>query len=265
MDIPAEIGEILQGRPFLPVTPGFSGAEIRRYPGEPDLYLKMMPKPANASLRHEAEVMIWLRGKLPVPEVLAFAVNPTAEFLLMTALTGNSFLTAGMKNPTAAAAMFAAGLRQVHSVPIQDCPLDMRAEKKIQLAQDALNHGLVKPEYFSESRRGLTAESLRPLLLSARIPNEDLVFTHGDYCFPNVFIQEGKTSGFLDFNHGGVADRYQDLATGARSLYYNVSEVFHYNRQTGNRAVETFFEAYGLDRVDEEKIRFYRLLDDFFR
>jgi aminoglycoside phosphotransferase len=85
------------------------------------------------------------------------------------------------------------------------------------------------------------------------------VFTHGDYCLPNVVLLEDgaggfKISGFVDCVNAGIADRYQDLALCARSVAYNL----------GTEWVQPLFARYGLDRVDESKLAYYQLLDEFF-
>ena len=46
-------------------------------------------------------------------------------------------------------------------------------------------------------------------------PSEDLVVCHGDYCFPNVLLDDaGAITGFLDLGELAVADRWWDVAVG---------------------------------------------------
>ncbi|HVZ16245.1 MAG TPA: phosphotransferase, partial [Terriglobales bacterium] len=109
---------------------------------------------------------------------------------------------------------------------------------------------------FDEERQGRTPRSAFGDLLATRPADEDLVFTHGDYCTPNVLIDPERMTlnGFIDWGRAGVADRYQDLALAARSTAYNF----------GSEWIPLFFEAYGLREVDTAKVEFYKLLDEFF-
>jgi aminoglycoside phosphotransferase len=59
-------------------------------------------------------------------------------------------------------------------------------------------------------------------LMETRPGHEDLVFTHGDYCLPNIILKDGKLSGFVDIGRARLADRYQDLGIAFRSLEYNL-------------------------------------------
>ncbi len=91
-------------------------------------------------------------------------------------------------------------------------------------------------------------------LLATKPANEDLVFTHGDYCLPNIIINNGDISGFIDWGRGGIADRYQDLALAARSLAYNFDAEW----------IKLLFKEYGIENIDYSKIEYYKLLDEFF-
>jgi kanamycin kinase len=93
--------------------------------------------------------------------------------------------------------------------------------------------------------------------LQTHIPDhEDLVFTHGDYCLPNVLIDPAarQISGYIDWGRAGVADRYQDLAIGARSVRYNLGAEWE----------PRFLAAYGLDTLDLERLAWYETLDELF-
>jgi aminoglycoside phosphotransferase len=127
---------------------------------------------------------------------------------------------------------------------------------KLATALRALNAGEVRTELFDEEHRGADPADLYATLLSMRPDDEDLVVTHGDYCTPNVLVDEEtlQLTGFVDLGRAGVADRHQDLALAARSIVYNF----------GDEWVQPFFEAYGEPSPDEAKMAFYKLLDEFY-
>ena len=106
---------------------------------------------------------------------------------------------------------------------------------------------------FDESRMGRTAADLFAELLKAVPDDEDLVFTHGDYCLPNILLEDWRLSGFVDWGQAGVADRYQDIALMARSVESNF----------GSELVNVLFEMCGIE-PDHARIRFYTLLDELF-
>jgi aminoglycoside phosphotransferase len=145
------------------------------------------------------------------------------------------------------------GLKMIHSLPVAGCPSDARLDYKIELAEKMMINNLVDESNFDEERQGRTAGDLFRELVETKPADEDLVFTHGDYCLPNIILENGKLSGFVDLGNSGVADRYQDIALLTRSVKYNF----------GERWTETLFEMLGIE-PDVQKINFYMLLDEFF-
>ncbi len=82
-------------------------------------------------------------------------------------------------------------------------------------------------------------------------PAEDPVFCHGDYCEPNIIIEGGRLSGFIDLGFAGVMDRYADFGQACYSLVRN-----------GDRDhIDLFFAEYGLPNVDYQKILYYQELE----
>ena len=69
---------------------------------------------------------------------------------------------------------------------------------------------------------------------------------HGDYCLPNVILNDWTFSGFIDLDSGGVGDAHVDLFWGAWTLAFNFKTDAYRQR---------FFDAYGRDKVDEERLR----------
>ncbi|WP_078546880.1 phosphotransferase [Litchfieldia alkalitelluris] len=75
-----------------------------------------------------------------------------------------------------------------------------------------------------------------------------------DYCLPNIIVNKDRISGFIDLGRAGVADKYQDLALAVRSITSKLGEEY----------IQSFFEEYGIAEINEEKLEYYQLLDEFF-
>lgn len=93
-------------------------------------------------------------------------------------------------------------------------------------------------------------------------PNEDLVFSHGDFCLPNIFINQNRISAFIDLGRSGIADRYQDIALCYRSLKHNFSGVYSGIAYPGFDP-EMLFDELEIT-PDYDKIHYYILLDEVF-
>jgi aminoglycoside phosphotransferase len=72
-------------------------------------------------------------------------------------------------------------------VPITECPFDRTLAVTMAEARERTRLGLVDQSDFDEVRRGRAATEVLVELLAKRPATEDIVFTHGDYCLPNVF------------------------------------------------------------------------------
>lgn len=201
--------------------------------------------------------MLWLHGKLPVPDVLFFADENDTQYLLLSAVEGmDASQLVEHSDPVQLITVLAQGLQQIHALDYHDCPFERRLDSMIAEARMRVEAQLVDVEDFDEHQRGQTAQQVFAQMQRSRPVNEDLVFVHGDYCFPNILLDPSTLTlnGFIDWGRSGIADRYQDLALAARSIIRNLSA----------RWIGHFFEVYGLERINSGKIRFYQLLDEFF-
>ncbi len=223
--------------------------------GESALYLKICPSLPRRELLREKERLDWLQGRLPVPEVVHYEVAGGREYLLLTSIPGQDAASLSACIPHEHIVRpLAIGLRLIHGIPVEDCPFDATLDKSIEEARENVAGGLVDEGTFDRIRQGRSAEDLFAELLSSRPLTEDLVFTHGDYCLPNVLLHDGELTGFVDWGHAGVADRYRDIALVVRSLESN----------TGEDLAHMFFDAYGLSSRDAERVEYYKLLDEFW-
>ncbi len=253
--LPQSLKNIIGDATWERTFEGYSGTHVFRLSS--GNYLKIAPMDFYNSLLPEKERLVWLQGKLPVPQVLGFDHDSRHHYLLISEMSGVPTHDRQFENQQdGLISALAAGLRMMHSVDIRDCPFDQRLQVTIKEARRRLENKWVDAEDFDDERQGRTAQSAFDQLLRTRPKTEDVVFTHGDYCLPNVFIdpQTWAVTGFIDWGRAGIADRYQDLALAARSLVYNF----------GDAGVEQLFKQYGLDTIDHDKIAYYKLLDEFF-
>jgi aminoglycoside phosphotransferase len=254
--LPPNLRQVVSGYSWRQNNTGYSSAQVFRLEAKDknSLYLKIDSRASKHSLLQEKLKLDWLKNRLPAPEVLLFAEDETNAYLLLSEISGVDASEDSTKNNIPRAIkQLANGLKLIHSLPIEDCPFDARLARKIEIARERMINGLVEEADFDEQRLGRTAAHLFEELLANVPPDEDLVFTHGDYCLPNVILENGNLSGFVDWQSAGVADRCQDIALLTRSVRHNFGEVWE----------KTVFEIYGI-APDWKKIHFYRLLDEFF-
>jgi aminoglycoside phosphotransferase len=255
--LPANLTQLISGYSWETKTYGFSTSEVflLTKPGTENLFLKMAPLSAEQFLLAEKQRLEWLGQRLPAPQVRFFEQDANREYLLITEIAGTDATDKSLAQDMATLVrLLAQGLGLIHSLPADGCPFDHTLNAEIERANFRLTHNLVNEADFDVERQGRKATDLFARLLAARPVNEDLVFTHGDYCLPNIIIQQGRISGFVDWGRGGIGDRYRDLALAARSLAYNC----------GDEWVALLFAEYGLKEPDQSKIDFFMLLDEFF-
>lgn len=257
MSFPPAIEALTKGQPYTMDTIGMSGACILLYP---DRVLKIQPQSAESD--REIATMSWLARRLPAPEILHTETVDGTSYLLMSRLPGvMSCDKAVMENPKEAVSMLAQGLQLLWQVDVSGCPAPNVLSDKLRWAEYAVRHGLCDTENAEPDTYGPEGFSSPAELLSwlkENRPKETSVFSHGDYCLPNVFVQNGKISGFLDLGRSGVSDPYQDIALCYRSLLHNYQEFPHSDFRP-----EMLFAALNLE-PDWEKLRYYILLDELF-
>ena len=255
--VPEPLQPFVAGVTWSRIRVGESMSDVFRLDrsGQAALYLKIAPRAHRMELLREKKRLDWLLGRLPVPNVVGYETDARNEFLLLTPLPGRHVADLSAEEPDEKIVqLLAAGLRAIHAIPIHDCPFDMTLDREIERARYNVVNGLVDEDDFDDTRHGRSAAELFEELQSKRPADEDLVFTHGDYCLPNVMVDRGEVSGVVDWGRAGVADRYKDIALVVRSL----------ERNTGEDLALPFIEAYGLSSPDAGKIEYYKLLDEFW-
>lgn len=215
-------------------------------------FLKAAPTGTFPSLAAERDRMAWLHARgVPVPEIVDYGYDAEVEWLVTLALPGRPATDEPhLADPETTVPILAEGLRSFHDVEPSGCPFDWTIPRAMEHATARVRSGEVDPNGFNEPHRQLSvSQALARLRAMLPLDEPDLVFTHGDYCFPNVMIEDGVVVGYLDLGESGVADRWRDLAVATWSVTWNVGPGYE----------DLFLEAYGAE-WDFERRDFYRLL-----
>lgn len=222
-------------------------------PGSQTRYLKLCatsfwPTPRDEYLRFQ-----WAGSYLPVPDVIECGKESDVAWIITGRLDGVDATSDLLGEDTGSLVdLLAEGLCRFHTAPVRDCPFDFTLDAALAHVRRRASAGAIDPiRDFHPEHADLTVSAAIDRLVSDRPLAEDLVVCHGDYCLPNVLVDRGRVTGFVDLGELGVADRWWDLAVATWSVSWNLGEGYE----------DRFLAAYGIER-DSARIAYYRLLYD---
>lgn len=231
-----------------------STSDVYRYwRGGGSLFVKVQRPSWSPPLSRERDAMAWLAGKIPVPEVVAYAEEEDVEYLVTRGLPGVSAENESCHgDKQALVERLAAALQEIHALDTTGCPLDSRPEALIASGRERIREGIVTREMVEEEGMAGKPDDALDELASVVPEPDTIVFTHGDYCLPNVMIDTGRVVGFIDLGYAGVGDPYRDF----------IAADYSVRRNLGDAWVAPFFAAYGID-PDPDRLRWHRKIQAF--
>lgn len=212
--------------------------------GEGGLYLKSA---AAGTLKTEADMTRYFHSKGLSAEVLGYR-SGKQDWLLTRAVPGEDCtFSAYLEDPKRLCDTLAVLLRQLHEMPFDGCPVANRCDSYRKTAQKAHDRGFCDLNLFPERDWGFsTAEQAWEIVQTNGHYLRNDTLLHGDYCLPNILLDNWRFSGFIDLDSSGVGDRHIDLFWGVWTLFFNLKTNRYYDR---------FLDAYGRDRIEPELLR----------
>ena len=260
-NLPDSIFRLVDGKSCKPDNIGMSGSKIMIFE---DSVLKIVP------LRRENDetirMMKWLEGKIPVPKVIAYEKDDEYQYLLMSRVSGKmSCDKYYLEHPKELLDILAKALKMLWNIDVSDCPRSRNIVVELSEAKYRVENNLVDIDNVEPTTFGKDGfKNPRALLnwLYENKPDYEPVLSHGDFCLPNIFIEDGRVSGFIDLGDTGIGDKWRDIALCYRSLKHNFDGSY------GGKVYPDFdpdmlFEALEIE-PDWEKLRYYILLDELF-
>jgi kanamycin kinase/aminoglycoside 3'-phosphotransferase-3 len=254
--LPYKIKKKIKNMEIIENKEGLSTADVYKCISETEnFYLKIDSK--NSGLKNEYQNIGWLCGKIPVPKIIEWASDEEKDYLLISELNGQMlcddyYLT----NPYLTVSVLSKGLQLLHSIDITNCKIINNLDKKLSLAKTTVQNNMVDTDDWEEETKKMFQSPglLLEYLYDNKPKNEELVFTHGDYCLPNIFGSGGEITGFIDLGSAGISDKWQDIAICIRSLNWNFNT---------NEYENVLLENLGIEK-DTIKFNYYILLYELF-
>lgn len=241
-ELPKEIKNFISGSPIYDSS---SSPEARVYFADKDegYYLK---RASLGKLEKEAKMTQYFYSKGLGAEVLDYTAHDY-DWLLTKAIKGKDCIDSEyLANPEHLCDTIAYELRKLHETDYADCPVMDRTSEYLTTAEQNYRTGNYDKLAFPDSFGYRSAEEAHQVLEAGKDALQDRVLLHGDYCLPNIILDNWKFSGFIDVDCSGVGDRHIDLFWGVWTLWFNLKT---------NKYRDRFLDVYGRDKVDESLLR----------
>lgn len=207
------------------------------------------------SLSKENAMLEFLSSRELAPDVLAY-LQDKDDWLLTRKAKGKSCISSEyMQNPIKLVESIAEPLVMLHSLDYHDCPIKNRTGDYLESYSANKQAGIFNADHLFFFDK----EFLSPAEASAFVDDrvrilETNTLVHGDYCLPNIILQDWKFSSFIDVGFAGVGDRNIDIFWAIWSLRFNFKT---------DKYTQLFIDAYGKDKVDIERLRLISAIECF--
>lgn len=252
--LPEKIKKYTDGKSYSTENIGRSDSQVLIF----DEFVLKIEKSCTYS-DNEHYILKTMHGLIPIPSVIAFESCDGYNYLLMSKLCGEMACSersiSDAKNTVKA---LATGLKMLWDADISGISLPDSDECELLIAKEKIENGEISA--FDEN---IGDERAIFEYLIQNKPNSELVFSHGDYCLPNVFINGSDVCGFLDMGSGGISSKWRDITMCLWSMDYNFRELSGVSEQDMKTLEEIFFAELGIER-NEKMIEYYNALSLLF-
>ena len=226
-------------------------ARVMFIDAEDGYFLKSAPK---GTLERENIMTRYFCGKNLAAQVVDY-VSEDRDWLMTRRIHGEDCITQKyLDNPIRLCDTLAKLLRRLHDESYDSCPVTDVTAQRLNLAQENHRMNHYDQNLFPDNWGFRSAdEAWKTIERNSKYLKTDTLL-HGDYCLPNVLLDDWKFSGFIDLGGGGVGDRHIDLFWGIWTLHFNLKT---------NDYCERFLDVYGRDLVSDDALRTIAAIEVF--
>ena len=181
-------------------------------------------------------------------------IGTDRDWLLMQAVKGDDCIAEScLGDPDRLCDTLAEIMLKLHSMPVDACPNPSRTEEYLRDVESGYRSG----NFYTRDigAFGITdCEQAYRLVADNRNLFEQNCLIHGDFCLPNIMLDNWRFSGFIDLDHAGVGDKHIDI--------YWVLWSLRFNLKTDSFS-ERFMQAYGKNRINTDMLRIIAAAEAF--
>ncbi|MBE6576824.1 MAG: aminoglycoside 3'-phosphotransferase [Ruminococcaceae bacterium] len=206
-------------------------------------FLKSAPK---GSLEKEAALTEYLYSKKLSPHIVSY-ISDERDWLLTERARGEDCThSVYLNDPRRLCDTLALLLRELHETHACGCPVTDRMSAYFELVEQNYKKKAYDLSFYTQDYGRAMADEVFDVVQKNKHLLRNEVLLHGDYCLPNIMLDDWRFSAFIDVGNGGVGNRHVDLYWGAWTLRFNLKT---------DKYRERFFDAYGRDKIDDELLR----------
>ncbi len=249
--VPAQIDQEKYPADFRPLL---SGAKVYDSSCSPEARVLFIDKEegyflksaAPNTLQREAAMTKYFHSKGLSAEVIKY-ISQEQDWLLTAKIPGSDCTSEKyLSQPEKLCDLLAQRLRLLHSLDFTGCPVPNHTEIYLNRAVQNYHKGKYDQDLFPDNWGYKSAEEAWNQLEKYGSELETNTLLHGDYCLPNIIINNWTFSGFIDLDCSGIGDPHVDIFWGAWTLFFNLKT---------DKYRERFFDAYGRDKIDKDRLR----------
>lgn len=253
-----KLNRIVKNYKIIKDTNGMSPAKVFKLTFDDSIrYLKVSHskfKGTTYDVEREKNVLEWLDGKVEVPKVIHFEEYNEYMFLLMSEAKGRC-LDFEDVDPESIVKMYVDSINNIQSIDISSCSFDSTISYRLSELDYLYSNGLSAEDDFHNGETPFSTPIELINYLKENIPEQDLVFSHGDISDGNIFIEKDNSiQSYIDWGRGGVADKWYDIALCVRNIREDMKD---------EKYVNLFFNLLNIE-ADNKKIEYYSWLDELF-
>lgn len=199
------------------------------------------------ALLKEAELASFFASKGLSSKVLFYSTETEKDYLVTERVPGeDAAFAAYLEKPEKLCEVLADSMRMLHDTDIRNCPVPDRMKDYFATVDERYHKGMFDPSIYGDRAFFKNADEAWQTVQAYKHLFQSNTLIHGDFCLPNIMLDNFALSGFIDLGNGGVGDRHVDLFWCAWSLWYNLKT---------DKYTDRLFDAYGREKINKDILR----------